>query len=90
MTADPGPVPQPLKALPFLISFPSRHMIGEAKTAELLVDSLSEKTGHFFRVLEFSLLSRGWTHCALGHEVFFFFMAAAGVYSVNVTIASEG
>lgn len=43
MTADFGPVPQPLESFPFLTSFPSCHMIGEAKMAELLVDSLPEK-----------------------------------------------
>lgn len=43
MTADLGPIPHPLKMLSFPISFPTRHMIGEAKMEELLVDSLPEK-----------------------------------------------
>lgn len=89
MMADPGPVPEPLKSLPFLI-FPSCHMVGEAKMAELLVDSLPEKDRTLLQSGRVQSLISGLGSLGTGTCEVLFFMTAAGVYSVYVTVTPEG
>lgn len=77
----------------FLFSSPFPHVtwLVKQKWQNCLWIRSQEMTRHYFRVLEFSLLSLGWAHWALGYvKCFFLWLQLVCIRSMSPSLLKDG